>query len=119
MHQILFGGDLMIGRLFNDKLDKMLDTDYKKIFGNIYPKLIKSDLVAVNLEMTICDVREEDKYPNKVFNYKLQSKYSNILKTANIGYVSLANNHICDYKKQGLIETINELKKLGVSYAGA
>ena len=119
MHQILFGGDLMIGRLFNDKLENMLDKDYKKIFGNIYPKLIKSDLVAVNLETTICDISEEEKYPNKVFNYKLQSKYSNILKVANIGYVSLANNHICDYKKQGLIETINNLEKLGISHVGA
>ena len=38
MYQIIFGGDAMFGRLFNEKLDKMEVNDYKNIFGNLYKK---------------------------------------------------------------------------------
>ena len=50
MYQIIFGGDAMFGRLFNEKLDKMEVNDYKNIFGNLLQKLNESDLVIVNLE---------------------------------------------------------------------
>tara|TARA_Y100000389_G_scaffold125010_1_gene122371 strand:- start:216 stop:344 length:129 start_codon:yes stop_codon:yes gene_type:complete len=39
MYQIIFGGAAMLGRLFNEKLDKMEVSDYKNIFGNL--KLIR------------------------------------------------------------------------------
>ena len=82
-------------------------------------KLNESDLVIVNLETTLTDTEEKDKYPNKVFNYKLSSRFSNILKIGNIGHVNLANNHICDYQKNGLLGTQKNLKKLEISYVGA
>ena len=42
-----------------------------------------------------------------------------LLKILNIGCVSLANNHIYDFKMQGLISTINILDELGIYHTGA
>jgi hypothetical protein len=41
------------------------------------------------------------------------------LLTAGIGMVSLANNHIMDYGRQGLYETMSVLEEAGVQYVGA
>ncbi len=113
MTELIFIGDIMIGRSFNDVF-KHYSLDY--IWGNTLNYLKQSDGVIGNLETTLTDSNE--KYPNKVFNYRLSPKYASTLNIANIKYVSLANNHILDYSQQGMLDTVTTLNQLSIKYSG-
>ncbi|MFC1841839.1 CapA family protein [Candidatus Dependentiae bacterium] len=108
-----FGGDTMLGRLVNEKIDQ---AGYAYVWGNVLPLLKKNDLNIINLETTL--TRSKKKVP-KVFNFKTTPDKVQALKVANIGVVNLANNHMLDFSKEGLIETLQTLKNAGIHYVGA
>ena len=116
MANLIFTGDIMFGRSFNKKLEELEDKNLYKIYGNILTTLNNVDGLIGNLETTI--TQSINKY-NKMFNFKLDPKFSQILKIGNIKYVSLANNHICDYYQEGLLETQNNLDKLNILHSGS
>jgi poly-gamma-glutamate capsule biosynthesis protein CapA/YwtB (metallophosphatase superfamily) len=111
---ISLAGDIMIGRSFNKILNQ---NPYFNIWGNTAKHTINSDFFGANLETTITN--SITKFPNKVFNYKLHPKYSYVLKQNGLDYLNLANNHILDYKKKGLIDTIKVLDNLNIIHTGA
>lgn len=112
--KLILLGDIMLGRLFNTQVFPNHTLTYP--FGNVLTILKSANIVGCNLETTITD--STDKYPNKIFNYKMLPKYAKSLKMANISYCSLANNHIFDFKIQGMKDTIYNLNKLDIKYAG-
>lgn len=118
MANIILTGDIMFGRSFNEKFRMLNDNneDLKVVYGNIYPLLIESDGVFGNLETTITS---HNKKYTKVFNYKLDPIYKEILKEGNIQYISLANNHICDFNQKGLQDTKDNLNRLNIHHSGA
>lgn len=71
----------------------------------------------INLETSITDNGEP--WPGKGIHYRMHPKNINILTEAEINFVSLANNHMLDWGRSGLAETLRALKNAGVSYAGA
>lgn len=73
MLSLFLCGDVMIGRSFNETFEK--DPNFN-IWGNIIDKVKESDFFGINLETTITD--NEEKFTNKVFNFKLASKYKKI-----------------------------------------
>lgn len=73
-----------------------------------------SDLCIINLETTI--TKHNISYP-KVFNYKMNPKHLNVLE--HVDHANIANNHILDFYEKGMIDTIENLKKIGITYAGA
>jgi len=77
-----------------------------------------ADVRIVNLETSI--TTSEAKWPNKAFNYRATPATARLaLQTANIDYVSLANNHILDYQVQGMVDTLDALDQMGIRHAGA
>jgi len=109
-------GDVMIGRTFNEYFRR--DPKFDPFENKIRKHLNDSKLLIMNLETTLTN--NIDKYPQKMFNYKLSPKYASILKNLSENVLcSLANNHILDFKRFGLIETIETLKSLGFKYTGA
>ncbi len=114
MTDIILVGDIMLGRSFNDYIFPIKSLNYP--WGNTLSILKNSDIVIGNLETTITN--SNIKWPNKTFNYKLLPKYAATLKIANLSYCSLANNHIFDYRMLGLKDTIKNLDKLKIKYAG-
>lgn len=112
--RIYLVGDVMIGRSFNDVFDH--NPEYP-IWGNVKSIFHSNDLVIGNLETTLTD--STDPWPNKTFNYKLSPKYANILNDIPFKFLSLANNHSLDYKREGLIDTMMTLDELGIKYTGA
>lgn len=118
---IILTGDVMIGRTFNEYLVEHPQCgDYTNkcyIFGNTKDIIKQSDLFCINLETTLTN--STDKYPNKMFNFKLNPKLGKkILKDIGVNYCALANNHIYDYKEQGLKDTIKTLDQLNIKYSG-
>jgi poly-gamma-glutamate synthesis protein (capsule biosynthesis protein) len=115
MKKITLVGDVMIGRLFNNKLKG----DHQVFSPEIKKHFEESDLLVMNLETTLTD--SKTKYPNKMFNYKLSPKYAKRVLSGlskNV-FCSLANNHILDYKVVGLKETVKVLNELGIHHTGA
>lgn len=111
--RIGFIGDVMIGRLVNEKL-RQVNPEY--IFGTVLPLMQNCDAVIANLEAALT---HSESAVTKVFNFKSDPAHVKCLKIANIQAVNLANNHVLDYSQKGLLETLNTLEKAGITYVGA
>ncbi|MFW6224995.1 MAG: CapA family protein [Bacteroidota bacterium] len=145
---ILFlGGDVMTGRGIDQILPHSVDTklyesfvkdareyvylaekenghieqpvNYKYIWGdaiNVWQQK-KTGLKIINLETAITN--HHIPFAGKGIHYRMHPKNIKILTTAGINVCSLANNHILDWGKEGLIETIKTLKQHNIAYTGA
>lgn len=111
--RIGFAGDVMIGRLVNEIIDK---SGYEYPWGNVLPLLHSTDLNIVNLETTLTN---KTKAVPKIFNFKAAPDRIEVLKKARIGAVNLANNHILDFGVQGMIDTIEQLDLAEIAHVGA
>jgi len=108
-----FAGDVMLGRLVNEKIDQ---TSYAYPWGNVLPLLKQTDLNIINLETTLTNATEK---VQKTFNFKATPDKIKTLQEAHIDVVSLANNHILDFGQEGLFETITTLNSIGIKHVGA
>lgn len=77
---------------------------------------VKPDLRIVNLETSI--TRSED-YEPKGINYRMSPENAEVLTAAGIDCCVLANNHVLDWGRQGLLDTLATLQRLGIKTAGA
>lgn len=93
------------------------DYDTASPWGNTLSLLHQSDLILGNLETSVTTSNE--KWPNKVFNYRMHPANIECLKVAKVDYVSLANNHTLDFGRAGLSETVDVVGDAGIAYAGA
>jgi poly-gamma-glutamate capsule biosynthesis protein CapA/YwtB (metallophosphatase superfamily) len=71
----------------------------------------------VNLETSI--TRSDDFWPGKGIHYRMHPANVEILKAAAIDCCVLANNHTADLGFRGLSETLQTLRRAGISAAGA
>ncbi|KAI9685796.1 MAG: hypothetical protein M1820_010744 [Bogoriella megaspora] len=135
--QLIFLGDVMLGRLIDQLLPSHVDEseeahivskmkrsdptlqNYTPVtpWGNVLPLLQSSDLNIINLETAV--TTHPIKWPNKVFNYRMHPQNIECLRQAKIAYASCANNHSLDFSENGLVETVQSLRAAGVQYAGA
>ena len=71
----------------------------------------------VNLETSI--TRSDTYWPGKGIHYRMHPDNVGCLTAARIDVCALANNHVLDYGRAGLLETLETLAKVGVKAAGA
>ena len=109
-----FMGDVMLGRNVSDYLDT--HKNYTFLWNAIVPILKNNDFNIANLETTFTEWQEA---AQKTFTFKSNPIHVQALKEANIGIVNLANNHILDFGKQGLEDTIKTLDSMHIQHAGA
>ena len=100
----------------NGPIPKPVSFDY--IWGNALKHLTKlaPDLRIINLETSITS--SED-FWRKGINYRMNPRNIPCITFAKIDCCSLANNHILDWSYSGLRETLENLNRVGVRYAGA
>jgi poly-gamma-glutamate capsule biosynthesis protein CapA/YwtB (metallophosphatase superfamily) len=79
-------------------------------------KQARPDTRIINLETSI--TRSED-YDPKGINYRMSPENADTLAAAHIDCCVLANNHILDWGRAGLLDTVTTLKRLGMKSAGA
>jgi poly-gamma-glutamate capsule biosynthesis protein CapA/YwtB (metallophosphatase superfamily) len=106
-------GDVMVGRTL-DSIISLKGYDYP--WGNLLPLMKETDLNIINLETTLTNNKIKN---NKTFNFRASPDKVKSLVNANVTIVNLANNHIMDYNKEGLLETIETLDKAGIQHIGA
>lgn len=93
--------------------------NYSYFMKNVSNIFTNDDYTLVNLETTFTDSNEKALKDGDVFyNFKGPKEYVNILTKGSIEGVTIANNHIYDYGKQGITDTINVLKENNVDICG-
>ena len=77
---------------------------------------MRPDLRIVNLETSIS---RSDDYEPKGINYRMSPENADILKAAAIDCCVLGNNHVLDWGRSGLVDTLATLERLQIKTAGA
>jgi poly-gamma-glutamate capsule biosynthesis protein CapA/YwtB (metallophosphatase superfamily) len=106
-----FGGDVLLAGYYESAMD---DGPAQAFDG--FPALADADVAMVNLE---CPVTVHGAKVSKPFNFRMSPRYLRVLSDAGIDIVSLANNHIYDYGKEGLFDTISYLDSVAIRHVGA
>ncbi len=86
-------------------------------WGEALPELHRADVRIVNLETSI--TRSDDAWPDKGINYRMNPENVSCLTAARIDVAVLANNHVLDWGRAGLVETLDTLRAAGVTTVGA
>lgn len=108
---ILFTGDFAPCRRF----EKVVLEKKEQVFGNTLPLIQNADISFVNLE---CPLTSHDKAIEKSGPaLKADSKCVESLKGFSI--IGLANNHVMDFDKQGLKDTLKACESIGIPTVGA
>ena len=74
------------------------------------------DLKLVNLETSI--TTHDEPWPNKGINYRMHPKNVEVLASAGVDHVRLANNHTLDWGRPGLLETMSTLDSADIRFSG-
>jgi len=116
MLTLAFIGDVMLGRLVNDRLKTMQP---EEAWGDVLPHLAQADLRIVNLECALTSHLSQWTRTEKMFHFRADPEAVRVLQAARIDACALANNHILDYEEEGLRDTLRVLRQAGIQYAGA
>jgi len=109
---ITFTGDVMLARGVETTISKNPHP-----FAGIIHLMNDTDLTVINLETPL--TTSNDQAPYKDITLKTNPEYTYMLKDAGIDVACLANNHIMDYGQSGFLDTLDNLQKYGIKYAGA
>lgn len=117
---VLFGGDMQFDRYIRTVISARGE-DF--VFGSLKPLLQSVDLVVANLEGPISDnpsvslASKEGERDNYVFTFPPESAV--FLRDAHIKLVNLGNNHILNFKEDGVQQTKQYLSQAGVQFFGS
>ncbi len=91
---------------------------FSYIWGDALPELdrAKPDLRVINLETSV--TRNESYFP-KGINYRMSPENAACLISAGVDCCALANNHVLDWGREGLLDTLETLERLKIRTAGA
>lgn len=106
-------GDVLLDR----GIGKMIEThgaDYP--WRHVSHILNKYDLALINLETSVGT--RGNAMADKEYTFQSKPETLEGIVSGGIDGVSIANNHILDYGREGFIETLKNLEKMGIPYAG-
>jgi poly-gamma-glutamate capsule biosynthesis protein CapA/YwtB (metallophosphatase superfamily) len=111
-------GDVMLGRLVAERLDRGLAG---QVWSDELAALCRScDALVCNLECCISERgTPTTRVPGKAFFFRASPAAVEALAAAGTSAVSLANNHALDYEAVALIDTLEHLATAEIAAAGA
>lgn len=112
---LVFGGDIMLSRTVNAKMEKY--KDYAWPFEKISSLFKEADIAVANLESPFL-VTDNYQVLSGSFSFKANPKSVEALSSSGFDVLSLANNHILNQGKKGLADTRKILDTAGIDYAG-
>ncbi len=100
----------------NGPIPRRADPSY--IWGAALDELnrMRPDARIINLETAIT---RSDDYAPKGINYRMSPENADCLSAAGIDCCVLANNHVLDWGRSGLLQTLTALQRLKIKAAGA
>lgn len=111
---LLFCGDLMLDWGIMESCDTH---GYDYPLGKMSSFISGFDFRFCNLECVISENARPR--PGKKYIFRASPRYLEVLRSAGISGVSLANNHVMDYGKRGLVDTVTSLNTSGILLTGA
>jgi poly-gamma-glutamate capsule biosynthesis protein CapA/YwtB (metallophosphatase superfamily) len=92
--------------------------DFSYIWGSALAELEREcpDARVINLETSITHSKA---YVPKGINYRMSPENADCLLAAGVDCCALANNHVLDWGRTGLLETLSTLEQLKIKTAGA
>lgn len=93
--------------------------DFDSVWGDALQELQRTapDVRIINLETSV--TQSERFRKNKGIHYRMNPANVPVLTAAGIDCCALANNHVLDWGRAGLSDTINALRKANIRPAGA
>ncbi len=113
---VLLVGNIMLNRGVKYKIEKYGGGDFRFPFLKIAEELKKADVVFGNLEGPISDKGVK---VGSIYSFRSDPKSIEGLKFANFNILSLANNHVLDYGREAIKDTLLRLKEAGIDWVGA
>ncbi|MFW5947223.1 MAG: CapA family protein, partial [Gemmatimonadota bacterium] len=94
-----------------------VDLDY--VWGDALAELerVRPDARIINLETAV--TTHDEPWPGKGIHYRMHPGNAPVLAAAGIDVCGLANNHVLDWGRPGLEETLGTIRGLGIGTAGA
>lgn len=144
---LMLTGDVMLGRgidrILRHSVDPVLYESYVRsaetyvaiaeeksgeIPRGVAPEYVWGDALALledqqpatrilNLETAITTA--DQPWPDKGIHYRMHPANVDVLTAARIDCAVLANNHLLDWNRKGLLETLETLREAGIKVAGA
>jgi poly-gamma-glutamate synthesis protein (capsule biosynthesis protein) len=113
--KILITGDTYLG---SGRIKHLATHDSQdQLFGEFAQKIKKADLSITNLESPLID--NGDPILKTGPNLKSPVETLPVLKDTGFNLLTLANNHIMDYGREGLVSTIEACSQIGLHTVGA
>ena len=114
--QLGFAGDLVLGRRVSAKLEQGFPA--ADMWGDLRPHMTAADAMIGNLEGPI--TRHAKRWPwPKAFYFRADPLAVAALTAGNFRCLALANNHMLDFRAEGIAETRQHLADAGIAFAGA
>ncbi len=111
---LVFAGDVMLSRSVGAKIKAQNDWNYP--FEKIADTLRGADLAIGNLE---CPVSDAGRNLHHLYSFRADPRVIEGLKYAGFGVLGLANNHMYDWDRPALLDTIQRLRAAGLRPVGA
>ncbi|MEW5805113.1 MAG: CapA family protein [Patescibacteria group bacterium] len=112
--RVVFVGDIMLSRAVDRLMKK--NNNYQFPFLRSAEFFQTADIVFGNLEGPISDQGEN---LGSIYSFRADPRVIEGLKLANFNVLSLANNHILDWGRRALVQTIELLKQNNIYSVGA
>ncbi|WP_440007152.1 CapA family protein [Halomicrococcus sp. SG-WS-1] len=117
MVRLGFTGDVMLGRLVDEHQRRRPED---AVWGDVVDRLRALDGLFVNLECCLSTRGTPWTETNRAFHFRADPDWAvPALEAAGVDYASLANNHVLDYGRPALFDTLASLDDAGIAHAGA
>lgn len=93
--------------------------DYDYVWGDALGAWAREapEFNLINLETSV--TTSDSPWPGKGIHYRMHPDNVEILTAAGVDYCSLANNHVLDWGRTGLDQTLTALEEAGIAFSGA
>ncbi|RQG96679.1 CapA family protein [Natrarchaeobius chitinivorans] len=116
-HRIGFTGDVMLGRLVDERHRRRSP---EAVWGTMLDRLRACDGLFVNLECCLSSRGEPWRRTYRPFHFRANPKWAiPALESAGVDACALANNHVFDFETVGLTDTLDELDAAEIARSGA
>ena len=112
--RVLFVGDIMLSRYVGREMEKR--NDYLYPFREVAEEIQKADIAFGNLEGPISDRGSNQ---GSIYSFRADPRVVEGLAFAGFDVIGVANNHIWDWGRLALEDTITLLKENGIDAVGA
>ena len=112
---LIFTGDIMLDRGVKSAIEDYGQGDSRFPFLKISGELKRADVLFGNLESIISDKGTKK---GSIYSFRADPKAINGLLYAGFDIVSVANNHIFDYGRVAMEDSLKRLKSAGIDYVG-